>query len=152
MKNSMINVMNNDVTDQHIMPAGKYYVGDPCYVISNENWIPFLENVGYFGTHTKADNGDIVVNWYEGLFSYNFRTCFAHNTAWGDGIYQLVEDHKIINEIWVDAGVISIMPFDAIDDKERAFACGAVYEFDKPFNVQFVDGRFIIGNLKIETS
>lgn len=32
--------MNKGLIDY---PAGEYYVGDPCYVIPNNDWIDFLD-------------------------------------------------------------------------------------------------------------
>lgn len=93
------------------LPPGKYWLGDPCYVIRDEDWLPWLEETNY----TKEDNlvGEIPGTKYEAV---GFRT------AYGDGEYPVeVEDSRgysgrvywdEISTCPVDAGMIGFVPFD----------------------------------------
>ena len=51
--------------------AGKYYVGDPCYVVKDHNvWIKLLDDTDYFQNENQT---------------YKGQTIFAEGTAHGDG-------------------------------------------------------------------
>ena len=119
------------------MPAGKYYIGDPCYVIADEDWGPLLEHAEYFsGTEGKA------VDWMGDLL-------FSGSTAYGDGEYQ---DRKG-NKYPVDAGMIGAVPWSHVDDEDRATKCGLVVVFEDDWKCSSEDGYFIFGSeVVIETS
>jgi hypothetical protein len=133
------------MTEQWMFPAGKYYIGDPCYAIKDENWIPLLDDTGYLGLHKEKENGEPLVNWDDGLFSYRFRTCFAHGTAYGDGCYM----SNTGLEFGVDAGLLSIIPFDVVDGD--SIHGGNIVDFNNCFMVWEEDGTFHFGNIVIPT-
>ena len=59
-----------------LLPAGLYYVGDPCYVISRERWGAFLDAVG------AMDN-----SWEGGVAILDDHPAVVFHTAHGDGTY-----------------------------------------------------------------
>jgi hypothetical protein len=80
-----------------IVPAGTYWLGDPCYCVKDEDWMPWLEAADY------TSNSDILCaetpdgTWVLGI-----------STAYGDGSYY--DQHG--NEYGVDAGLIGLVPVE----------------------------------------
>jgi len=122
------------------MPAGKYYIGDLCYVMHPE-WDEFCA---------------ITINGHqclEGEFTLADGRCFAtFSTAYGDGTYS----SNIGTEHSVDAGLIGcILVSDIRDttyDQDRIQELGAIVEFDQPFEVSADQGLIVFGHVKIETA
>ena len=126
------------------MPAGKYWIGDPCYVFPHngpmENkWDELLNEVDFFDTlsYGELDDGKIKV--------------WAAHTAYGDGRY-FGSNGKTFP---VDAGLIGIVPLETVkylDNKESNLDnCGLFIEFTKSFIVESRDGLFHFGNIDIDT-
>jgi hypothetical protein len=123
-----------------MMPAGKYYVGDLCYVMHPE-WDEFC---------------DITIKGNEcldGEFNLADGRRFAtFGTLYGDGLYA----SNIGTKHSVDAGLIGCILVSDIRDPEagpRALnSLGAVIEFDKPFSVSSDDrGNITFGHVVIAT-
>lgn len=113
--------------------AGKYYVGDPCYVISDENWMPLLESTKYFENENQEYKGQQI---------------FTEGTAHGDGCFT----DNFGREYGVDAGLIGIIPFEVIDDN-RTGDGGQIIEFEKDFEVYTSElGIFHFGDIVIDTA
>jgi len=123
--------------------AGRYYIGDPCYVVTDdEEWEEIGAQTGWFGSEPFA-------GYDENLFLKKGKECWAESTAWGDGCYQGSDG----GEYWVDAGLIGIVPVEAIDDDVPDFRGGYAYHtFDKPFEVWYNDGVFHFGDITIDTN
>ena len=123
------------------MPAGRYYIGDLCYVMHPE----WKEVCDLFFPPDAPPRG------VEGEFSLKDGRRFASfATAYGDGTYRsnIGTDHS------VDAGIIGCIRVedirdDAYDDIERL---GAIVEFDQPFEVDSDAGLLKFGHVQIETN
>ena len=97
----------SDVEIQVQIPAGDYWLSDPCYTIKDEDWIPWLEACNY----REDDN---LVGKIPGT---NF-SAVGFRTAWGDGVYPLqkaewgrfAEGWMDEAELGVDAGLIGFVP------------------------------------------
>jgi hypothetical protein len=121
------------------MPAGDYYIGDPCYAIRDDNrWNSFCNALW---AAEGEDEGSRPV-----VFEFEGHKCFVSATNTGDGEYR---DNKG-NTYGVDAGMIGAIP--------AALCGGGGVHFDKPFPVGADVGRWIkpskriqIGHLKIRT-
>lgn len=121
------------------LPAGKYYIGDPCYIFK-DSWNRVLTSTNYFeDTSGKIDG-------------HNY--CAA-STAYGDGIY---EDNQGRN-YGVDSGVIGIISISALEIDNKTTVdniTGSDYmhvvEFDSEFTVQIADGIFQFGTIVINTN
>jgi hypothetical protein len=111
--------------------AGRYYVGDLCYVVEDENWIPLLEETNYL----EGEN-----------IKYKNRSIFSARTAYGDGVY--IDNYG--HEYAVDAGIIGIMPMDIVHHNP-SMSGGMIWEFDEEFMVSAEDGSFVFGHIRIET-
>lgn len=113
------------------MPAGKYYVGDLCYVM-HERWDEFC---------------DITINDHKclsGEFVMSDGTRFAtYGTKWGDGSY-LDDSHR---QYSVDAGLIGCVLIDDLDLEADGNSTrgGQVIEFKKPFETYSKDGLIYFG-------
>lgn len=73
------------------LPAGKYYIGDPCYVICNDRWDEFCT--------AMWDTKDSV-------FDFDGYDVGVLSTKWGDGCYLASNGASL----GVDAGVIGAIP------------------------------------------
>lgn len=120
-----------------MLPAGKYYIGDPCYVIRDHNWSDFCE--AFF----KAEQED------QDVFEYDGQTVFASHTFYGDGRFDDQDGYTY----GVDAGMIGAIPLALIPGGEaQAAANGRVVDFKQPFDAWYEkDGTFWIGNVRIFT-
>lgn len=120
------------------MPAGRYYIGDLCYVMHPE-WDEFCE---------LTIQGERCL---DGEFTLKDGRRFASfGTAYGDGTYR----SNIGTEHSVDAGLIGCIRVEDIcdntyDDIERL---GAIVEFDQPFEVSEDQGLIVFGHVQIETA
>ena len=123
-----------------MMPAGKYYVGDLCYVM-HEEWD---EVCGLF----FAGRNDHGCN--EGEFNLKDGRRFAcFNTAWGDGEYY----DQNCRSYGVDAGSIGCILVDDIDmmNGDNFLRAGNIIDFDQPFKVDSEDGKISFGSVVIDT-
>ena len=125
------------------MPAGRYYIGDLCYVMHDE----WDECVNLFFPYVPGQPQQHV----EGEFVLKDGRRFASfGTAHGDGTY----NSNIGTEHMVDSGSIGCIQIKDIqdstyDDIERL---GAIVEFEQPFEVKKVSlGLLRFGHVDIET-
>ena len=120
-----------------MMKAGKYYVGDLCYVL-HDRWDEFC---------SLTISGNRVL---DGEFNLKDGTRFAtFTTKWGDGNY-FDQDGKSYD---VDAGLIGCVAVEDInfDDKSNFVAGGRVVEFVNDFTTFSAGGVITIGNIAIDT-
>lgn len=131
-----------------MLPAGKYYVGDLCYVM-HEEWD---EVCGLF----FKDRDDHGCN--EGEFTLKDGRRFASfNTKYGDGGYY----DQFGDEYGVDAGLIGCIALNDIDltNDNNFLKGGQVIEFVSDFTVSGSqglsrkdwDGVIRIGHIVIKT-
>jgi len=125
----------------YIIPAGKYWLGDPCYVIQSKDWLHFCNEYSFNDTENNAyltlpDNTPVL----------------AFSTYHGDGHY--IDQHG--NEYPVDAGLIGLIPFDYTEkfsEKELTnySSLGTVVEFAEETLCFTADGILTFGNYIIDT-
>lgn len=121
-----------------MMKAGKYYVGDLCYVFNDEDWNQICKII--------IDGHSCL----EGEFNLPDGRRFAiFNTAYGDGEYEDQNGHSYS----VDAGSIGCTLDDNIsaDKYEDLTQLGNIVEFEEDFNVYEKNGVIYIGHLEIDT-
>jgi hypothetical protein len=116
------------------LPAGTYYIGDPCYVIDKE-W----DNV----CNMSFDKNGQPLN---GVMVLNNKEMFIGCTAYGDGLYF----DQFGNQYPVDSGCIGVVPVELIDKED----CSNPHfvTFDKPFAIIYNLGKFEIDTLFIDTT
>jgi hypothetical protein len=120
------------------MPAGRYYIGDLCYVMHPE-WDEFCELT--IKGHQCLD-GEFVLK--------DGRRFATFGTAYGDGTYR----SNIGTEHSVDAGLIGCIRVEDIRDTQydNIEDLGAIVEFDAPFEVSEDQGLIVFGHVQIETA
>ncbi|ASD50365.1 hypothetical protein FDI24_gp086 [Acidovorax phage ACP17] len=120
-------------TEAFTLPAGTYYVGDPCYAFSHQTdtWDKLLGLSDTFEKNVVDLDGKHVAGF---------------GTMYGDGIY---------NGFPVDAGLIGCVHEDLIEDNSTFRSspnCGRLVTFDEPFTVQgYPNGDIRIGHITVET-
>ena len=134
-----------------MLKAGKYYVGDLCYVLDEDNgfdWDTVLHDTGFLGMFKPGTKEDIDRDEVTGYFEFKGTKFFSSGTAYGDGCFQ-DQDGR---EYGVDAGLIGCFPVDMLG-ANAGISGGHVIEFKEDFSCNIVDdeGNIEIGYLRIET-
>lgn len=128
------------------MPAGVYYVGDLCYVMTDKEWDEFC-------SLTIKENTCL-----DGEFQFADGRRFAtYGTAWGDGVYR--DQHG--SHYSVDAGLIGCFLLSDIVaekyDMENIQELGSIVEITDDFSTaggrgsKDWNGVIRIGPIHIET-
>ena len=81
-----------------LVPAGEYWLGDPCYSVPDDLWDDLLVSADYFRKPVGTVNDHMVL---------------AFRTAYGDGTYTDQDG----NEYPVDAGLIGLTPVALVSDE-----------------------------------
>jgi hypothetical protein len=120
-----------------ILPAGTYFIGDPCYIVPNDSdlWDDILTSTDYFANPYEV--GETIM------------LC-ACSTAYGDGVYPGSDGRQYS----VDAGVIGAFNVDCegVEVPESANNLGTIYTFDTEFEVTSdIRGVIHIGHISIDT-
>ena len=123
------------------MPAGRYYIGDLCYVMHPE----WDEVCALFFPTNQSGHG------VEGEFTLkDGRRYASFGTAFGDGEYY----NNMGTSHCVDSGSIGCIRIEDICDDEynNLETLGAIVEFDQSFEVEKVGrGLLKFGHVEIET-
>lgn len=118
-----------------MMPAGRYYVGDLCYVM-HPQWDEFCAITIH--EHQCLDGEFVLKN------GVRFAT---YGTQYGDGTYQDLQGRRYC----VDAGLIGCIRLEDIQDDDQWIEGGQIVEFDHPFHTRSEDGTIHIGHVTIHT-
>jgi hypothetical protein len=118
------------------MKAGKYYVGDLCYVLG-DRWTEVC---------------DLIIdghNCLDGIFTLKDGTEFAiFSTAYGDGYYSDNEDRGYP----VDSGSIGCVLVSSITPMELEKTGGNIIDFNNDFDPFESDGIIQFDNISIDTA
>lgn len=129
--------------------TGDYWLGDPCYVFSDEDWQKLCSLMFEKGTADFDDSNSIRLVEVDGV------ACFLFGTAHGDGCYALKDGRKKIADLGVDAGMLSMIPMSLVNREDWREDCkwlGTVLTFDgKPEPIGVEGGNFYYGKYKINT-
>ncbi len=118
------------------LPAGKYFVGDPCYVFDDDSWSGLMDK-------RFDEMSDGVTFFWDG------KKVWTHSTAYGDGEYG---DSTGRMSFGVDAGLIGVVPVELATEEALNDKSLTIIEFMQPFNVLYDGGVFYIGHIIIDTS
>lgn len=129
------------------MPAGKYYVGDLCYVMTDEQWDEVCKLMFPY-----PDSGPNFNKAVHGFFRLNDGTEFCiYGTAYGDGVY--VDGHG--REYYVDSGTLGCVNTKRLKKSliKKAPTSGShVVEMRVDFQTAERDGQIRFGHVLIDTS
>jgi hypothetical protein len=123
------------------MTAGKYYIGDLCYVMDETEWDEFCGLTIDYEKHTCN----------EGEFTFKDGRRFAvYNTKFGDGLYF----DQFDREYSVDAGSIGCFKVEDIraDKYDDIETLGNIVEFGSEFVTGAHDGTLFFGDVKVYTN
>ncbi len=125
--------------------AGTYFLGDPCYAVPQDLWMPLLESCNVY-------QGEAVgtVSAPSGFFEV-----LAFGTAYGDGRYS---DNKG-NSYPVDAGLIGLTPVGLINESStvmnengtKRHDLGTFVTFDRDIICSAEGGIMDFGDYHIDT-
>lgn len=130
-----INLTSESIT----VPAGTYYVGDPCYTAGQDDyaWQKWC--------NTVPDNGEVLAATYNGF------PVIGLHTAHGDGTFYDADGF----EYGVDAGMIGVVPVELIEKmgvEVDSRDYGQIVEFlEETKLVRHSDGVLEIGTIIIDT-
>lgn len=125
-----------------MMPAGKYWVGDLCYVM-HEEWDDVCNLFFKDRNDQGCNQGEFILK--------DGRRFASFNTKWGDGCYQDQNGRSY----GVDAGLIGCIRVEDIDLNygDNFTRGGNIIDFPNDFNCWYEDdkGTIVIGHIRIET-
>jgi hypothetical protein len=120
------------------MPAGTYWVGDPCYAVPDNRWMEWLEAADYMNERRFL------------LAELDGHAVLGVGTAWGDGVYRGSDG----NFYPVDAGLIGVVPVEVASAGVREDLMKKV-TFDRDFECSYDDedgeGVIVLGDIRIKT-
>jgi hypothetical protein len=123
------------------MPAGDYWVGDPCYAVADDRWSEWCEEA------YENDPGDTVVM----LAGVDGWPVLGINTSYGDGVYGGSDGERYP----VDAGLIGCVPVQVADWDREAHGDAPFgmqrYTFTADFDCRDEAGTIIIGDVAVYT-
>lgn len=140
----------------NVLPAGKYFVGDPCYVISDSKWGALLDQTGFLGLYATPESMRQNMDRYDGnkcgMWLFEGVAIGASSTKHGDGGYF----DQYGNCYSVDSGTLGVVPFEYIQATEKlnlSLLDGIlrVVDFPTSFTVEYSDGIVFIGDIEINT-
>jgi hypothetical protein len=114
---------------------GRYWIGDPCYIVPDESWQELLDSSEFLEMPGKVGEVDVV----------------AFGTAYGDRVYSDQDGM----EYPVDAGLIGIVDLDEAEKAGWApprADLGHVIEFKDSFLAYCEDGKIYFGRICIDTN
>jgi hypothetical protein len=122
--------------ERKMMKAGKYYIGDLCYVM-HDVWDEFCA--------ITIDGNRCLDGEFELADGRKFAT---YGTAYGDGVYQT----NVGGECSVDAGLIGCIRVEDIKDFSTYWdKLGVVVTFENDFETSEYKGQIKFGHVVIET-
>lgn len=117
------------------MPAGEYYITDPCYCFESKTW----------------DELGNLTNWWQDkekpVFEFRGKPLLSFSTKWGDGCFTDQQGF----EYGVDAGMIGLVHIE-IADKVPPENMSRKATFLRPFRCTIDDGVLRFGDIKIDTN
>ena len=133
-----------------VMPAGKYYVIDPCYVFQNADsesnstfWDDFCAFC--FPVGNKGEGRNPIMATVDAL------PVFIFSTAYGDGEYP-VTDGKVSGTAGVDAGVLALIPKKLIDQVPKTAKLGVLVTLKENSIPKYDKGDMNCGNIWVYTN
>ena len=118
-----------------------YYVGDPCYIIPDEEWDEFCNLM--FGKRNPSiyDHLDCVINWKGQKIE------IWSNGGDGTWTFDGVKTTNGANSFGVDAGIFCVIDLEKLPDTPRMDASRVGMLFDKKPDLYVEDGIVYINDI-----
>lgn len=125
------------------LPAGSYYVGDPCYAIGADGTSEWTDLVHQLCASTQGKHIQ------QGAHRWKGQQMWLHKTSYGDGGYY--DQHG--REYSVDSGMLAAVPAALCNryPLARLERLGKIVIFHEPFACSYRNGLFKIGHIRIQT-
>lgn len=130
-------------TESFTLPAGRYIISDPCYVVAAVDWGQVVDSL-----YGNRDVIETAVAGYVRDSDGAEVTLIALPTAHGDGSYY--EDYMGL-EFGVDSGLIGIMACEDFPNFEED-RLSHIYDFPRAFGVKEQNGVLHFGHIRIDTN
>lgn len=147
--------MKTRKTGKFEMPAGKYWLGDPCYIYPENRWSEFCDSlettVEIPNGIASGDNCPFITK--EGIF--------VNDTEYGDGYYPVLKNNRNIGNLGVDAGLLSLVPLKLAETFDKYYNkrphgtskdLGIILDMPKNFTVEVDGGNFSFEDYDVITS
>ena len=140
------------------LKAGNYICIDPCYIYPDEEWSDLCDCFEYHGFEKKKGNCRSLtpVSQCNGLeIFYKDSRFIVIGTKYGDGAYPIKKGRKTIGELYVDAGLLAVIPLELAaswPEFEKNKHLGATVEVKNDMTLEANDGDFKFGGFSVETS
>lgn len=131
-----IKIMKSQIDSDYNIKAGKYWVGDPCYIYPDKQWQELCRNIL---------NEDQIV--YEGFF--------IGSTAYGDGGYPIFCKNVQMGRLGVDAGLLSVIPLSIAQkwpEWKKRKHLGVEITVTADSVIEYSNGNFEFGDFRVITS
>ncbi len=114
------------------MEAGKYWIGDPCYVLSDDRYDKLIEAYveGEDGYQTTVDGQTVTVL----------------HTQFGDGTY-----YSNLGDVDVDSGQVAAVPMALVDTSKYGFTSGHVADLPAGKALNFAEGTLCFSEAYVDT-
>jgi len=126
-----------------MMPAGKYYVGDLCYVFSDEEWQEICSLI-FPNKNSRMVEGCLTLK--------SGKQFVIYSTKYGDGTYE----DQAGNEYSVDSGTIGCTLISNLDpevvQRITKTELGQIHDFESSFGTTNDKGILIFGNILVDTA
>lgn len=122
------------------------WFGDPCYVVPDHMWGSFCDAWQSFEKqHEENPDNEQLPRCYVAETRVSNTRFFCWSTAYGDGSYKLFVDNKEVASLGVDAGTLSAIPVELLDQWR---ASGDIGDYERMGHV--VDAEHCRGDIHCE--
>lgn len=123
----------------------RYYLGDPCYIIPDEDWGEFCEATFLQSNRAKAQD---YGNHCDSVFDWKGQELTIWSNG-GDGTWSFdgLETTNGAKSFDVDAGIFCVIDLDKLPDTPRYEASHFGMLFDKEPNLYVEDGIVYINDI-----
>jgi hypothetical protein len=129
-------------------PAGKYFIGDPCYAVPDEDWSDVLDATGMLGLYASETYGspgdkEDQAGAYKYTDKFGDHWILSAPTEFGDGTY-IGSDGE---EYGVDAGILGAVSLELAlrkSTEEELKRLGSIVEFTSAVRISYYKGDVTI--------
>jgi len=118
-----------------MLKAGKYFVGDLCYVVPIEEWSTFIKEIFGEGETVRMGEHEVLGKYF-----------VIANTAHGDGQYKTNVKRMLCD---VDSGMIGALSVKDMSTEVKKIHRRNIVEFKEDFTITIENGDIHIGHIII---
>ena len=148
---SSLNVTFHKVIPNAKLTKGKYLVIDPCYVFGEPGllWTTICNGLSHYEETCGLGKVDSV--FMSVVTKSNNYQVLIFGTAYGDGVYPVIDDGRCLGNAGVDAGLLSFIPAELIKEIGASDRLGVWVELPESASIEVSNGDARIGSLFVDT-